>query len=163
MERYVEDFVYQIKVGSKGQYLEDRLTWHERFLQALDSTREIVGKVWPYVVIGIGIGAAIHGFIPDAFLAEVLGKDTFWAVPAAVLLGIPLYSNAAGVIPIVSVLLDKGVALGTVLAFMMSVVALSVPEMMILRRVMKPRLIATFIAVVASGIMAIGFLFNLVF
>jgi uncharacterized protein len=163
MEHYVEDFVYQIKVGSKGQMLEDRPTWHERFLQALASTREIVGKVWPYVVIGIGIGAAIHGFIPDAFLAETLGKETFWAVPVAVLLGIPLYSNAAGVIPIVSVLLDKGVALGTVLAFMMSVVALSLPEMVILRRVMKPRLITTFVAIVASGIMLIGFLFNLVF
>lgn len=162
MERYVEDFVYQIKVGSKGQRLEDRLTWHERFSQALSSTREIVGKVWLYVVIGIAIGAVIHGFVPDDFLAETLGKDTFWAVPAAVILGIPLYSNAAGIIPVVSVLLDKGVALGTVLAFMMSVVALSLPEMIILRRVMKPRLIATFIAVVAGGIMLTGYLFNII-
>jgi uncharacterized protein len=162
MERYVEDFVYQVKVGGKGQRLEDRLTWHERFVQALDSTREIVGKVWLYVIIGIAIGAGIHGFVPDDFLAETLGKDTFWAVPVAVILGIPLYSNAAGVIPVISVLLDKGVALGTVLAFMMSVVALSLPEMIILRRVMKPRLIATFITVVAGGIMLIGYLFNLI-
>jgi uncharacterized protein len=138
------------------------LTWRERFSQALDSTREIVSKVWLYVVIGIAIGAGIHGFVPDDFLAETLGKDTFWAVPVAVILGVPLYSNAAGVIPIVSVLLDKGVALGTVLAFMMSVVALSLPEMIILRRVMKPRLIATFIAVVAGGILLTGYLFNVV-
>lgn len=162
MERYVEDFVYQVKIGNKGQRLEERLTWHERFSQALDSTREIVGKVWLYVVIGIAIGAGIHGFVPDDFLAETLGKDTFWAVPVAVILGVPLYSNAAGVIPVVSVLLDKGVALGTVLAFMMSVVALSLPEMVILRRVMKPRLIATFIAVVAGGIMLTGYVFNLI-
>ncbi|MEO8613390.1 MAG: permease [Chloroflexota bacterium] len=163
MERYVEDFVYQVKVGGKGQRLEDRLTWHERFGQAVDSTREIVGKVWLYVIIGIAIGAGIHGFVPDDFLAETLGKDTFWAVPVAVLLGVPLYSNAAGVIPVVSVLLDKGVALGTVLAFMMSVVALSLPEMIILRRVMKPRLIATFIMVVAGGIILTGYLFNVIF
>jgi hypothetical protein len=160
MERYVEDFVYQVKVGSKGQYLAESLTWHDRFVQAIESTREIVGKVWPYVVIGIAIGAGIHGFVPDDFLASTLGKDTLWAVPGAVLLGVPLYSNAAGVIPVVSVLLDKGVALGTVLAFMMSVVALSLPEVIILRRVMKPRLIATFIGVVATGIMLTGYLFN---
>lgn len=163
LEGYVEEFVYQVKVGSKGKRLEDRLTWHERFLQALGSTREIVGKVWPYVVIGIAIGAGIHGFVPDDFLAETLGKNTVWAVPAAVILGVPLYSNAAGIIPVVSVLLDKGVALGTVLAFMMSVVALSLPEMIILRRVMKPRLIGIFIAIVAAGIVLTGYLFNLMF
>lgn len=163
LERYVEEFVYQVKVGSKGKRLEDRLTWHERFLQALGSTREIVGKVWPYVVIGIAIGAGIHGFVPDDFLAETLGKNTVWAVPVAVILGVPLYSNAAGIIPVVSVLLDKGVALGTVLAFMMSVVALSLPEMIILRRVMKPRLIGIFIAIVAAGIVLTGYLFNLMF
>jgi len=161
MERHVEEFVYQVKVGSKGQMLEDRLTWHQRFEQAFSSTREIVGKVWLYVVIGIAIGAGIHGFVPDDFLAETLGKDTIWAVPLAVILGVPLYSNAAGIIPVVSVLMDKGVALGTVLAFMMSVVALSLPEMIILRRVMKPRLIAAFIAVVACGIVLTGYLFNL--
>lgn len=160
MERYIEDFVFQVKVGNKGQRLEERLTWHERFIQALDSTREIVSKVWLFVVVGIAIGALIHGFVPDDFLAETLGKNTFWTVPAAVLLGVPLYSNAAGIIPVVSVLMDKGVALGTVLAFMMSVVALSLPEMIILRRVMKPRLIATFILIVASGIILTGYLFN---
>lgn len=160
MEKYVEDFVYQVKVGGKGRISEEKLTWHERFVQALDSTREIVGKVWLYVVVGIAIGAFIHGFVPDDFLADALGKDMFWTVPAAVILGIPLYSNAAGILPVVSVLMDKGVALGTVLAFMMSVVALSLPEIIILRRVMKPRLILAFIVIVASGIMLTGYLFN---
>ncbi len=162
MERYIEPFVFQVKVGTKGQRPDERLKWHDRFSQAFDSTREIVGKVWPYVVIGIAIGAGIHGFVPDDFLAEALGKDTIWAVPLAVTLGVPLYSNAAGVIPVVSVLLDKGVALGTALAFMMSVVALSLPEMIILRRVMKPRLIAVFIGIVAAGITVTGYLFNAV-
>ncbi|MFN8448948.1 MAG: permease [Anaerolineae bacterium] len=160
LEHYVEDFVYQVKVGSKGQRVDDRYTWHERFEQALSSTREIVGKVWLYVVIGIAIGALIHGFVPDNLLADTLGKDSLWTVPTAVLIGIPLYSNAAGILLIVSVLTDKGVALGTVLAFMMSVVALSLPELIILRRVMKPRLIAAFIAIVACGIMLTGYLFN---
>lgn len=160
LERYVEDFVYQVRVGSKGQRVDDRYTWHERFEQALSSTREIVGKVWLYVVVGIAIGALIHGFVPDNLLADTLGRDSLWTVPTAVLVGIPLYSNAAGILPIVSVLTDKGVALGTVLAFMMSVVALSLPELIILRRVMKPRLIAAFIAIVACGIMLTGYLFN---
>lgn len=160
MERYVEEFVYQVKVSGKGQAFDERLTWHERFIQAADSTREIVGKVWLYVVIGIAVGALIHGFVPDDFLADTLGKNSFWTVPAAVILGVPLYSNAAGVMPVVSVLLDKGVPLGTVLAFMMSVVALSLPEMIILRRVMKPRMIATFIVIVSGGIMLAGYLFN---
>ncbi len=160
MEAYVEPFVYQVRVGSKGKLVAERLTWHERFTESLDSTREIVGKVWLYVVVGIAVGALIHGFVPDDFLAETLGGNAFWTVPAAVILGVPLYSNAAGIIPIVSVLLDKGVALGTVLAFMMSVVALSLPEMIILRRVMKPRLIAAFIIIVAAGIILTGILFN---
>lgn len=162
LEKQIEPFVYQIKVGSKGQNPAHRLTWHERFVEAIVSTRDIVGKVWPYVVVGIAIGAGIHGFVPDDFLAGVLGKDSVWAVPAAVLMGVPLYSNAAGVMPVVSVLLDKGVALGTVLAFMMAVVGLSLPEIIILRRVMKPRLIAIFVGVVATGIILTGYLFNAV-
>ncbi len=162
MERDVEEFVYQIKVKSGGMTAENHLSWKERFEQALDSTREIVGRVWLYVVIGIAIGAFIHGYVPDAFLVEIMGKNAWWSVPAAVILGVPLYSNAAGVIPVVSVLLEKGATLGTVLAFMMSVVALSLPEMVILRRVLKPRLIAVYVAVVTIGIILIGYLFNLV-
>lgn len=160
MERYVEDFVYQIKVKRGGTGVQI-MSWVERFEQAWASTREIVGKVWPFVVIGIAVGAFIHGYMPDAALSEILGKAAWWSVPLAVALGVPLYSNAAGVIPVVSVLLDKGVLLGTALAFMMSVVALSLPEMIILRRVLKPRLIAMYIGVVTTGIILIGYLFNL--
>lgn len=160
MERHVEDFVWQIK-GGGGAVAAHTPSWAERFAESWRSTREIVGKVWLYVVIGIAVGAGIHGYVPEAALADILGKGSWWSVPAAVLLGIPLYSNAAGVIPVVQALMAKGAALGTVLAFMMSVVALSLPEMIILRRVLKPRLIAAFVAVVGLGIIAIGYLFNL--
>jgi uncharacterized protein len=122
--------------------------------------KDIVGRVWLYVLIGIGVGAGIHGYVPENFMASIMGKDAWWSVPLAVLLGVPMYSNAAGIIPIVQALLGKGAALGTVLAFMMSVIALSLPEAIILRKVLKPRLIATFFGVVALGIMLVGFLFN---
>lgn len=161
LERFVEDFVWQIHVGSTG--LETaRLTWVDRFARARQNTAEIVGKVWPYVVVGIAIGALIHGFVPENALAGIMGRDAWWSVPAAVALGVPMYSNAAGIIPVVHALMGKGAALGTVLAFMMSVVALSLPEMIILRRVLKPQLIAIFIGVVGSGIILVGYLFNLV-
>jgi len=162
MEHYVEPFVYTVKTRQGVAVLEHQMSWTERFEQALDTTRSIVGKVWPYVIIGIGVGAAIHGYVPDDFLVDIMGKQAWWSVPAAVLIGVPLYSNAAGVIPVVSVLLDKGATLGTVLAFMMSVVGLSLPEMIILRRVLKPRLIVTYIAVLAAGIILTGYLFNAV-
>ena len=138
------------------------MSWAERIQHGFQHVREIVGKVWLYVVIGVGLGALIHGFVPEDFMASFMGKDVWWAVPAAVLLGVPMYTNAAGVIPIVQALLAKGAALGTVLAFMMSVIALSAPEMIILRKVLKPRLIATFIGVVATGILLVGYIFNLV-
>jgi len=164
LEHHVEDFVYAIKARGPqtGRVIEEKLTWHERFQQAAESTREIVGKVWLFVIIGIGIGAFIHGFVPEDALSSVMGAGAWWSVPVAVLLGIPLYSNAAGIIPIVSALLGKGAAMGTVLAFMMSVVALSLPEMIILRKVLKPRLIAIFVGVVAMSIVITGYLFNLV-
>ncbi len=161
LERYVEDFVWQIKAG-KGGILPDKPTWAQRFEIAWASTKEIVGKVWLYVIIGIGIGAVIHGYVPESALVSIMGKGAWWSVPAAVLVGVPLYSNAAGVIPIVHALMEKGAALGTVLAFMMAVVGLSLPEMVILRRVLKPQLIAIFISVVALAIIMIGYLFNLV-
>lgn len=161
-ERYVEDFVWQIQVGQGGQGAEYRPTWDDRLRDAARVTREIVGKVWPFVVIGIAIGAGIHGYVPEDFLADIMGHQAWWSVPAAVVLGIPLYSNAAGVIPVVYALMEKGAALGTVLAFMMSVVALSLPEMLILRRVLKPRLIAVFIGIVAAAIVLTGYLFNIV-
>lgn len=162
LERYVEPFVYAIRANAaqRGPSMP-RLTWADRFGQAATATREIVGRVWPFVIIGIGIGAFIHGFVPEDALTGIMGEDAWWSVPAAVAVGIPLYSNAAGVIPVISALLGKGAALGTALAFMMSVVALSLPELIILRKVLKPRLIAVFVGVVALGIILTGYLFNL--
>jgi uncharacterized membrane protein YraQ (UPF0718 family) len=128
----------------------------------IEAVRDIVGRVWLYVMLGIAVGAGIHGYVPENFMASIMGKDAWWSVPLAVLLGVPMYSNAAGIIPIVQALLGKGAALGTVLAFMMSVIALSLPEAIILRKVLKPRLIAVFFGIVAVGIMLVGFLFNLV-
>ena len=124
--------------------------------------REIVGKVWPYVLAGIAVGAVIHGYVPEGLMASFMGKDVWWAVPAAVLLGVPMYSNAAGVIPIMQALMEKGAALGTSLAFMMAVIGLSLPETIILRKVLKWQLIAIFIGVVAVGITITGYLFNIV-
>ena len=161
MEAHLEDWVrnmprLKIAVGA------DAVSLAERVQAGFASVREIVGRVWPYVVAGIAIGAAIHGYVPEDFMAGLMGKDIWWSVPVAVLIGVPMYSNAAGIIPIVEALLAKGAALGTVLAFMMSVIALSLPEMVILRKVLKMRLIATFAAVVASGILVVGYVFNAV-
>lgn len=161
MERYVEDFVWQIKSGV-GQVLEEKLTWNDRIERAWESVKEIVGKVWLYVVIGIAVGAGIHGYVPESALVGIMGKEAWWSVPVAVLLGVPLYSNAAGVIPIVSALMEKGASLGTALAFMMAVVGLSLPETIILRRVLKPRLIAVFIGVISLAIIFTGYLFNII-
>ncbi len=162
VERGVEDFVWKISVGRSGAQPGDRMSWPERFAIAWQTTREIVGKVWPYVVAGIAVGAVIHGYVPENALAGIMGKDAWWSVPAAVAIGVPMYSNAAGIIPVTEALMAKGAALGTVLAFMMSVVALSLPEIIILRRVLKPRLIAVFVGVVSVGIILTGYLFNLV-
>lgn len=159
MERHLEDWVrnmprVQAKAGA------DALPLAERIEAGFASVREIVGKVWPYIIAGIAIGAGIHGWVPQEFMASFMGKDAWWSVPLAVLIGVPMYTNAAGVIPIVQALLAKGAALGTVLAFMMSVIALSAPELIILRKVLKPRLIVTFVGVVAAGILAVGYIFN---
>ena len=161
MEAHLEDWVRNmphISVTAEG----DTLTLTDRIHAGFASVREIVGKVWPYVLVGIAIGAGIHGYVPQDFMAGFMGKEAWWAVPISVLIGVPMYTNAAGIIPIVEALLAKGAALGTVLAFMMSVIALSLPEMIILRKVLKPRLIATFVGVVATGIMLVGFVFNAV-
>jgi hypothetical protein len=138
------------------------LTRIERLQAGGRHVREIVGKVWPYVLAGIALGAGIHGYVPADFLASIMGREAWWAVPVAVVIGVPMYTNAAGIVPVVEALIGKGAALGTVLAFMMSVIALSAPEMIILRKVLKPRLIATFAGVVASGILLVGYVFNLV-
>lgn len=161
MENHVEDFVY--KGLTMFNPAAAKPTWNERVDQAWASTVEIVHKVWLFVIIGIAVGAGIHGYIPEAALTDLMGKDAWWSVPAAVLIGIPLYSNAAGVIPIVGALMEKGAALGTVLAFMMSVVGLSLPEAIILKQVLKPRLIAVFVGVIATAIVFTGYLFNFIF
>jgi len=161
MENSLEDWVSRMpRVDARAG--EDALTLPERIDAGFVSIREIVGKVWPYILVGIAIGGAIHGYVPEAFMASIMGKEAWWSVPLAVVIGVPMYTNAAGVIPIVQALLAKGAALGTVLAFMMSVIALSLPEMIILRKVLKPRLIATFIGVVATGILIVGYVFNAV-
>ncbi|MBI5304741.1 MAG: permease [Chloroflexi bacterium] len=161
LERYVEDFVWQMQVGA-AQDDSLKLTWEERITRAWEAVRDIVKKVWLYVVIGIAVGAGIHGYVPTDALAEVMGKSAWWSVPIAVLIGVPLYSNAAGMIPIVSALIEKGASLGTALAFMMAVIGLSLPETIILRRVLKPQLIVVFVGVVALAIILTGYLFNLV-
>nr|WP_282434794.1 permease [Aromatoleum bremense] len=162
MERHLEDWVRAIHAGEAAAHTGERLSWVQRFEAGRDHVREIVAKVWPYVLAGIALGAGIHGYVPEDFMASIMGRDAWWAVPAAVVLGVPMYTNAAGIIPIVEALIGKGAALGTVLAFMMAVIALSAPEMIILRKVLKPRLIATFAGVVASGILLVGYVFNLV-
>ena len=161
MERYVEDWVRAIRMGEVAGAV-DGLSWAGRVSYAWQAVKEIVGKVWPFVLAGIAVGAIIHGWVPENFMAGVMGEDAWWSVPAAVLLGIPMYSNAAGIIPIVEALLEKGAALGTVLAFMMAVIALSLPETIILKKVLKWPLIFAFLGVVGAGIMAVGFLFNAV-
>jgi uncharacterized membrane protein YraQ (UPF0718 family) len=161
MEAYLEDWVRNMP-RTRAAVGADTVTLAERVQAGFTAVREIVGRVWPYVIAGIAIGAAIHGYVPQDFMASLMGKDVWWSVPVAVLIGVPMYSNAAGIIPIVEALLAKGAALGTVLAFMMSVIALSLPEMVILRKVLKIRLIATFAAVVASGILLVGYVFNAV-
>ena len=160
MEKYVEEWAFKVQVGSDPGF-EVGLSWDDRISRGLQAVREIVSKVWVYILAGIAVGAGIHGYVPADFMASFMGKGAWWSVPLAVLLGIPMYSNAAGIIPVVHALLEKGAALGTVLAFMMSVIALSLPEMIILRKVLKLRLILTFVGVVGFGILMVGYLFNL--
>jgi len=163
MERHLEDWVRAIHAGEAQAVDGTDMNWVQRFAAGGRHVREIVGKVWPYVMAGIALGTGIHGYVPEDFMASIMGKDApWWSVPAAVMMGVPMYTNAAGIIPVVEALMGKGAALGTVLAFMMSVIALSAPEMIILRKVLKPRLIATFVGVVAAGILLVGYVFNLV-
>ncbi len=161
LEGWVEPFVYDL-AGTATGLPDDGRSWADRFTTGRVEVRTILGKIWPFLLIGIGVGAAIHGWVPEDLFARWAGPENPLAVPVAVLLGIPLYSNAAGILPLVEALYAKGLPIGTVLAFMMSVVALSLPEMILLRRVLKPKLIATFIGVVAAGILLVGFLFNLI-
>jgi len=158
LERFVEAWVYEVKVSNVES--DAPMTYKARIQAGLFAVREIVGKVWLYVIAGIAVGAGIHGYVPTGLMASFMGKDVWWSVPLAVLLGVPMYSNAAGIIPIVQALLEKGASLGTSLAFMMAVIALSLPEAVILRKVLKWQLLGVFFGVVAIGIILVGYLFN---
>lgn len=162
LEHWVESWIYTNASDSEPHGTAVPLTWSDRARLARDSVNEIVGKVWPYVLVGIAVGAAIHGYVPQDFMAGIMGKGAWWSVPLAVLIGIPMYSNAAGIVPVVQALVAKGAALGTVLAFMMSVIGLSLPEMIILRKVLRIPLIVTFVGVVGVGILIVGYVFNMV-
>ncbi len=159
MEKYVQDYVWEIKVGDTEIAQQ---SFRDKLIYAREYTRDLLKKIWPYVVVGVGLGAFIHGYVPQDFLARWAGRDNPFAVPIAVALGVPLYSNAAGVIPIVSALTQKGMAIGTVLAFMMAVTALSLPEAIILSNVLKRRLLLTFFGIVATAIVFVGYLFNII-
>jgi uncharacterized membrane protein YraQ (UPF0718 family) len=161
LEDHIEDWVKESNAAGLTVE-EEKLTINDRIVYGWDAVKEIIGRVWIYVILGIAVGAGIHGFVPEGVMASIMGKESWWSVPLSVLIGVPMYSNAAGVIPVVEALLGKGAALGSVLAFMMSVIALSLPEIVILRKVLKPKLIAVFVGVVASGILAVGYLFNLI-
>jgi uncharacterized membrane protein YraQ (UPF0718 family) len=158
--RWVEPFVFQTTLRGAAVVSGQRLSWADRVAMGREEVTAILRKVWPYLLAGIGLGAVIHGWVPADFFARIARPGNPFAPLVAVVLGVPLYSNAAGVLPLVEVLHAKGVAMGTVLAFMMSVVALSLPELILLRRVLKPQLLATFVGVVAAGILATGYLFN---
>ncbi|MHB8828705.1 MAG: permease [Syntrophales bacterium] len=162
VERFVEPWVYEIKATEIA--IDERKTpFSERIEAGYRAVIDIVSKVWIYIAIGIAVGAGVHGYVPENFMASLMGKSAWWSVPLAVVIGVPLYSNAAGIIPIIQALLEKGASLGTSLAFMMSVIGLSLPEMIILKKVVKLPLILIFTGVVACGIMIVGYLFNVVY
>jgi uncharacterized membrane protein YraQ (UPF0718 family) len=160
LERYVEDFVYKMKVGKQSTE-DEKLTFKERIGYSYESVKDIVGRVWLYVIIGVSIGGIFHGYAPEGILEKYAGKDNLLAVPIAVLIGVPLYSNVMAMIPIVESLIGKGLPVGTALAFLMSVTAVSLPEMIILRKVLKKELIAIFVSIVTISIIFTGYLFNI--
>jgi uncharacterized membrane protein YraQ (UPF0718 family) len=162
LEGWLEGWVRNVRSGA-ADLPDVEMTLIDRITAGLEAMKDIIGKVWVWIILGIAAGTFIHGYVPAGLLAHIMGRDAWWSVPAAVLIGVPMYSNAAGIIPIVEALLGKGAALGTVLAFMMAVTALSAPETIILRKVLSLRLIAVFVGVVAAGILAVGFLFNFLF
>lgn len=161
LEKYVAEWVFQVKTNQETEE-NGTMSFSARINYAFDSVKEIVGKIWIYIILGIAVGAGAHGYVPQEFLGSLLGNQNWYGVPVAILIGVPMYSNAAGIIPIVSVLIEKGVSLGTALAFMMSVIALSLPEIIILKKVLKWQLIAAFVGIVSFGIICVGYLFNYV-
>ncbi len=162
LERYVADWVFKVKSDNQDNN-QNKIHFEERIKVGYSSVKEIVGKIWIYIIIGIAVGAGAHGYIPEDFLSTLMSKANWYSVPLAILIGVPLYSNAAGIIPIISVLIEKGVSLGTALAFMMSVIGLSLPEIIILKKVLKMQLIAVFVGVVALGIIIVGYILNFIY
>lgn len=162
MEKFVADWVFKVKAGQNIE-TEQKPTIEDRIASGYEAVKDIVGKIWIYIIIGIAVGAGAHGYVPQDYLSQLMSKAHWYSVPLAILIGIPLYSNAAGIIPIVSVLIEKGVSLGTALAFMMSVIGLSLPEVIILKKVLKMPMIVTFVGIVAAGIIIVGYIFNLVY
>lgn len=161
LERYIEDWVLAIRAGQASDTPE-AMTVNDRIDYAVHAVKDILGRTWKWVLLGIAVGAGIHGYVPEGFMASIMGSGSWWSVPLAVAIGIPMYSNAAGIVPVVEALLAKGAALGTVLAFMMSVIALSLPEMVILRKVLKVPLLLAFAGIVGCGILLVGYVFNLI-
>lgn len=162
LEKYVADWVYQVK-SNNLETADGKVAFEERIKLGYTAVKDIVGKIWIYILIGIAVGAGAHGYVPEDFLSALMNKANWYGVPLAILVGVPLYSNAAGIIPIVSVLIEKGVSLGTALAFMMSVIGLSLPEIIILKKVLKFQLIAIFVGIVAVGIIIVGYILNFVY
>ncbi|MDQ2178351.1 permease [Marinifilum sp. D714] len=162
LEKYVQEWVFEVKTGQTDQDVT-KIPFSDRIKSGIDSVKEIVGKIWLYIVIGVAIGAGAHGYVPEDFMANLMGKSAWYSVPLSIVIGIPMYSNAAGIIPIVSVLIEKGASLGTALAFMMSVIGLSLPEVIILKKVLKMPLILAFVGIVAAGILCVGFIFNFIY
>lgn len=160
-EHYLEKWVLEIRATANPEP-EKTINWHTRINFAYQSLKDILGRIWLYVLVGIAVAAIIHGYVPESFLALMLGAHTWWSVPLAVILGVPLYSNAAGIVPVIEALIGKGAAIGTSLAFMMSVVTLSFPEIVMLRKVLKMPLIYAFIITVTLGIVLVGYLFNFI-
>lgn len=162
MEKWIADWAKKLR-SENHETFEEKLNFSQRIDYALNTVKDIVSKVWIYIMLGIAVGAGAHGYVPQDYLVSLMGKDAWFSVPLSVLIGIPLYSNAAGIIPIVSVLIEKGASLGTSLAFMMAVIGLSLPEIIILKKVLKTPLILVFISVVGCGIILVGYLFNFLF
>lgn len=161
-ERGLQDWVLQVRLGPVANDLEI-VTFEDRIKAGQSAVRDIFSRIWLYVIIGIAVGAAVHGYVPEDYLASLMDKSHWYSVPAAVITGVPLYSCSAGAVPIASALIEKGVPLGTALAFMMSVIALSLPEIIILKKVLKMPLILAFVGIVATGIVFVGYLMNWVF
>ncbi len=161
LNKYVQDWVFKAKSGEQS-ILEEKFSWNDRIDLGYNTVKEIVGKIWIYILLGIAVGAGAHGYIPEDYMAAIMGSDAWYSVPLSILIGVPLYSNAAGIIPIVSVLIEKGASLGTALAFMMSVIGLSLPEIIILKKVLKTRMLVIFVSIVATGILIVGLIFNFV-